>query len=108
MAVPDQFDLEDFVRRVLAEDLGARGDLTSNATIEPGARFQASINCREAIIIAGLDVAAAFFVALDPRVEIEMLASDGEPAQAGAVLARLEGDARAMLAAERSALNTLQ
>ena len=102
------FDVEDFVRRVLAEDLGAGGDLTSNATIAVDARFSASINCREAIVVAGLDVGAAFFRALDPEVRIEALVSDGDRAEVGTVLMRLEGNARFMLAAERSALNTLQ
>jgi nicotinate-nucleotide pyrophosphorylase (carboxylating) len=103
-----QFDLEEFVSRVLAEDLGTGGDVTSNATIAADARLSASINCREAIIVAGIEIAAAFFRALDPEVRIDPLVSDGEPALAGAVLMRLKGDARAMLAAERSALNTLQ
>ena len=102
------FDVEDFVRRVLAEDLGAGGDVTSNATIAADARFSASINCREAIVVAGLDVAAAFFRALNPEVKVEALVSDGDRAAAGTVLMRLSGNARAMLAAERSALNTLQ
>ncbi len=102
------FDVEDFVRRVLAEDLGASGDVTSNATVAANARFTASINCREAIVVAGLDVAAAFFRALDSDVQIEALVSDGDRAAAGTVLLRLDGNARAMLAAERSALNTLQ
>ena len=104
----DPSDLDEFVRRVLAEDLGAGGDVTSKATIAADARFSASINCREAIIVAGIDVAAAFFRALDPEVRIDRLISDGESASAGAVLMRLEGKARALLAAERSALNTLQ
>jgi nicotinate-nucleotide pyrophosphorylase (carboxylating) len=104
----DRLDLDDFVRRVLAEDLGAGGDVTSNATIAADARFSASINCREEIVVAGLDVAAAFFRALDSDVRIEPLVGDGERAAPGTVLMRLDGNARAMLAAERSALNTLQ
>ena len=108
MAAIDSFDVEEFVRRVLAEDLGAGGDVTSTATIPADACFSASINCREAIVVAGIDVAAAFFRALDPDVRIDQLTSDGESAVAGTVLMRLEGNARAMLAAERSALNTLQ
>ena len=104
---PD-FDIEDFVRRVLAEDLGAGGDVTSNATIAADARFFASINCREAIVVAGLEVAGAFFRALDPEVKVERLVKDGDRAASGTVLMRLDGNARAMLAAERSALNTLQ
>ena len=66
------------------------------------------MNAREPIVAAGLDIAAAFFRALDPDVQIEQLASDGDRVEAGAVLMRLDGNARAMLAAERSALNTLQ
>ncbi|WP_309662180.1 carboxylating nicotinate-nucleotide diphosphorylase [Sphingomonas sp.] len=108
MPIADDFDIDDFVRRVLAEDLGAGGDVTSNATIAADARFSASINCREAIVVAGLDVAAAFFRTLDPEVQTKILVGDGQPAGAGTVLMRLDGKARAMLAAERSALNTLQ
>jgi nicotinate-nucleotide pyrophosphorylase (carboxylating) len=108
MTIADNFDVEDFVRRVLAEDLGAGGDVTSTATIAEDARFSASINCREAIVVAGLEIAAAFFHALDPEVQTELLVSDGDRAGDGTVLMRLEGNARAMLGAERSALNTLQ
>jgi len=102
------FDLAEFVRRVLAEDLGSGGDVTSKATIDPFARFTAEMNCREPIVVAGLDIAIAFFRALDREVRVERLVSDGEGVESGAVLLRLDGNARAMLAAERSALNTLQ
>ena len=108
MPLPPDFDLDDFVKRVLAEDLGAGGDVTSNATIDAEARFTAEMNCRQAIVVAGLDLAAAFFRTLDPKVEIEQLAKDGDRAEHGTTLMRLAGDARTMLAAERSALNTLQ
>ncbi len=102
------FDLDDFVNRVLAEDLGASGDVTSASTISADARFAAKLEAREPIVVAGLDIAAAFFEALDPNAEIERLVRDGDHAETGAVLMRLNGNARAMLAAERSALNTLQ
>ena len=105
---PSQFDLQEFVRRVLAEDMGSGGDVTSNATIAADARFTAEMNCREPITVAGLDVAIAFFRALDREVRIKKSVNDGDNAAAGTVLMRLEGNARAMLAAERSALNTLQ
>ena len=108
MQIPDNFDLDAFVRQVLAEDLGKGGDVTSNATIGADARFAAQMNTRQAIVVAGLDVAAAFFRALDADVRIEQLAKDGDHATHGTVLMRLEGNARAMLAAERSALNTRQ
>ena len=102
------FDLHDFVRRVLAEDLGKGGDVTSAATIAADAHFTADMACRQRIVVAGMDVAAAFFRALDPNVHIAFLAKDGDRVDAGSALMRLEGNARAMLSAERSALNTLQ
>jgi nicotinate-nucleotide pyrophosphorylase (carboxylating) len=108
MALPDGFDIDDFVKRVLAEDLGEGGDVTSNATIAADARFAAEMNCRQRIVVAGLDIAAAFFRALDANVEIEQLARDGDRVTHGTTLMRMAGSARAMLSAERSALNTLQ
>jgi nicotinate-nucleotide pyrophosphorylase (carboxylating) len=108
MPLPQDFDLDEFVSRVFAEDLGTAGDVTSSATIAEEARFTAEMNCREPIVVAGLEIAAAFFRRLDAEVRIETLASDGDKVEAGAVLMRLNGNARAMLTAERSALNTLQ
>ena len=103
-----QLDLNEFVRRVLAEDMGSGGDVTSKATIAADARFTATMNCREPIIVAGLDIAIAFFKALDREVRITKPVEDGDRVAAGTVLLSLQGNARAMLAAERSALNTLQ
>jgi nicotinate-nucleotide pyrophosphorylase (carboxylating) len=108
MALSDQFDVQDFVRRVLAEDLGSGGDITSAATISSEARFTAEMNCRQPVVVAGLEIAAAFFRALDPDVQIEKLVTDGDGIRAKTVLMRLQGNAGAMLSAERSALNTLQ
>jgi nicotinate-nucleotide pyrophosphorylase (carboxylating) len=108
MMLPAAFDLDAFVAAVFAEDLGTGGDVTSTATISADARFTAAMNAREPIVAAGLEIAAAFFRALDPGVTIEWCASDGDRIQAGGMLMRLEGNARAMLTAERSALNTLQ
>jgi nicotinate-nucleotide pyrophosphorylase (carboxylating) len=108
MALPEDFDLQDFIQRVLAEDLGQGGDVTSAATIDANAQFTAEMNARQAISVAGIELAAASFRALDPDVRIETLAKDGERVAHGATLMRLSGNARAMLAAERPALNTLQ
>ena len=102
------FDTDAFVRRVLAEDLGGGGDVTSKATIAADARFTAELAAREPIVLAGLDLAEAFFRALDDDVLIEQLAGDGDAVEAGSVVMRIKGNARAMLSAERSALNTLQ
>ena len=108
MALPEGFDLDQFVQSVLGEDIGKGGDVTSNATIAPDARFTAEMNARQAIVVTGMDIAAAFFRKLDPAVQIEALAADGDRVEHGSALMRLTGNARAMLAAERSALNTLQ
>jgi nicotinate-nucleotide pyrophosphorylase (carboxylating) len=102
------FDLDAFVRSTLAEDLGEGGDVTSAAVIPAGARFAGVFESRDAIIVAGLPIAAAFVRALDPDATVETFVSDGDRAAAGAALMRVEGDARALLTAERSALNTLQ
>jgi nicotinate-nucleotide pyrophosphorylase (carboxylating) len=106
-SLPD-FDLDRFVRATLAEDLGAGGDVTSAAVIPEEARFVGSMNSREDIVVAGLPIAEAFFRALDRDVEIERLAEDGERVPAGTELLRLSGKARALLGAERSALNSVQ
>jgi nicotinate-nucleotide pyrophosphorylase (carboxylating) len=108
MALPDNFDLDEFVQRVLAEDLGRGGDVTSKATIAEHARLNAAMNARQGLVVAGIEIAAAFFRAMDANVEIEILVADGQRAEHGTMLARLSGNARAMLAAERPALNTLQ
>ncbi|MFW2851229.1 carboxylating nicotinate-nucleotide diphosphorylase [Sphingomonas sp. TX0543] len=104
----DGFDLDAFVRATLAEDLGHDGDVTSDAVIPAEARFRAVMATRDAITVAGLEIAAAFFRTLDPGVTIELLVADGTKVARGTPLMRLAGAARAMLTAERSALNTAQ
>ena len=106
-SLPD-FDLDAFVRATLAEDLGTGGDITSMATIPADARFGGVMDSRDAITVAGLPIAAAFFRALDPDMAIEVLVEEGTRVPAGTDLMRLSGKARAMLTAERSALNTVQ
>jgi nicotinate-nucleotide pyrophosphorylase (carboxylating) len=108
MGLPHAFDLREFLDRVLAEDLGVGGDVTSLATIDAEARLTAAMNARQPLVVAGLEIAAALFTQMDGDVEIQLQASDGAPVEPGAALMRLAGNARAMLAAERSALNTLQ
>jgi nicotinate-nucleotide pyrophosphorylase (carboxylating) len=102
------FDLDGFVRATLAEDLGEGGDITSAAVIPAEAQFQGVMDSRDAIVVAGLPIAEAFFRVLDPEVEIERLAEDGQAVERGADVLRLHGRARALLTAERSALNTVQ
>ncbi|MGE4411858.1 MAG: carboxylating nicotinate-nucleotide diphosphorylase [Sphingobium sp.] len=107
------FDLSAFVAATLAEDLGgapgAGGhDVTSESVIPADARFTGVMDSRDAVTVAGLPIAEAFFRALDPEVEIESLVGEGEQVPAGTELIRLSGKARALLTAERSALNTVQ
>ena len=107
------FDLAAFVRATLDEDLGAGlpgggHDVTAESVIPADARFSGVMDSRDAIVVAGLPIAAAFFRALDPAMEIEILRGEGEAVPAGSDLMRLTGNARAMLTAERSALNTVQ
>lgn len=108
MAIPADFDLGEFIERVLAEDLGKDGDVTSNATIDENARFRAEVSTRQSVVIAGAEIACAFFRTLDKNVEIEQLANDGDRVGRGTTVMRIKGHARSMLAAERSALNTFQ
>lgn len=103
----DGFDLPAFIAATLAEDVGA-GDVTSAAVIPADAVFTGVMDSRDAIVVAGLPIAAAFFHALDPAVEIELLADEGASVAAGSDLMRLRGNARALLTAERAALNTVQ
>ena len=101
-------DLDAFVRSTLAEDLGECGDITSQATIPADARFAGVMDSRDAIVVAGLPIAQRFFEALDPDIAVELLAAEGQAVAAGTDLMRISGNARAMLTAERSALNTVQ
>jgi nicotinate-nucleotide pyrophosphorylase (carboxylating) len=103
------FDLDAFIASTLAEDLGPEGrDVTSEAVIPQDAIFEGMMDSRDAVTLAGLPIAAAFFRALDPDVEIELLKQDGDRVSAGTDIMRIRGRARAMLTAERSALNTVQ
>ena len=104
----DDFDLPAFVAATLAEDCGEAGDITSAAVIPAAARFTGVMDARDPIVVAGLPIAAAFFRALDPDARVELLVEDGMTVPAGTDLMRIEGAARAMLTAERSALNTVQ
>jgi len=104
----DGFNADTFVAATLAEDLGAGGDITAAAVIPADARFSGLMASRDAIIVAGAALAADFFTALDPAARIEILVADGDAVVAGTALLRIEGQARALLTAERSALNTIQ
>jgi nicotinate-nucleotide pyrophosphorylase (carboxylating) len=107
------FDIDAFVQSTLAEDMGgppgAGGrDVTSESVIPADAMFTGVMDSRDPVTVAGLPIAEAFFRALDPDVEIEILAREGDVVAPGAHLMRIRGKARALLTAERSALNTVQ
>lgn len=107
------FDLDAFVAATLAEDMnglpGAGGhDVTSESVIPPEARFVGVMNSRDAVTVAGLPLAEAFFRALDPEAAISLCVAEGDKVAAGTELMRISGRARALLTAERSALNTVQ
>jgi nicotinate-nucleotide pyrophosphorylase (carboxylating) len=107
------FDLDSFVRATLDEDLGVGlpgggRDVTSESVIPAEARFSGVMDTRDAIVVAGLPIAAEFFRTLDPAMRIDVLAEEGASVPAGTNLMALGGNARAMLTAERSALNTVQ
>ena len=102
------FDLDAFVAATLKEDLGEGGDITSAAVIPADARFEGVMRTREPIVAAGLAIAEAFFVALDPEALVARAVEDGGAAEAGDILLRVSGKARALLTAERSALNIVQ
>ncbi|RZT54855.1 nicotinate-nucleotide pyrophosphorylase [carboxylating] [Sphingomonas sp. BK036] len=106
--LPDSFDIAAFVAATLAEDLGTIGDITSVAVIPADARFTGVMDSRDPIVVAGLALAEAFFRTLDSDVRIERLVQDGDSVAADTDLLRLEGAGRALLTAERSALNTVQ
>jgi nicotinate-nucleotide pyrophosphorylase (carboxylating) len=103
------FNLDAFVRATLAEDLGPTGtDVTSQSVIPADVQFEGIMDSRDAIVVAGLPIAVAFFKSLDSAMEIDLFVEEGKQVAAGTDLMRLRGNARAMLTAERSALNTVQ
>ena len=106
ITLPDLI-IEPIVRTALAEDLGRAGDITSHACVEPGAQLAASFGARKAGVVAGLDCARLAIHVLDPAARFEIEAPDGAAVQFGTVLARAEANARALLSAERVALNLL-
>jgi nicotinate-nucleotide pyrophosphorylase (carboxylating) len=99
--------LEPVVRAALLEDLGRAGDITSEAVVPAAARIEAAIVARQPGVVAGLDAALLAFELVDPAVTIERLCEDGVRIGRGEAVARIRGRARAVLAAERTALNLM-
>jgi nicotinate-nucleotide pyrophosphorylase (carboxylating) len=99
--------IDDAVTRALEEDLGRAGDVTSTATVPAGTSARAVVAARRPGVISGLPLVEAALRRLDPAVAITPRARDGDAVEAGAVLLTVAGDARAVLGAERVALNFL-
>jgi nicotinate-nucleotide pyrophosphorylase (carboxylating) len=99
--------IEPVVRAALLEDLGRAGDITSEAVVPAEATVEAVIAARQAGVLAGLDAALLAFELLDPLLRIERLCADGDRISRGETVAHINGRARGMLGAERTALNLL-
>ncbi|MCF1504466.1 carboxylating nicotinate-nucleotide diphosphorylase [Afifella sp. H1R] len=99
--------VEKAVRAALEEDLGRAGDITSQATIPAGRRATATIGARAAGTLAGLALARKAVLLMDPDAEFQPRATDGDRLEAGAIIAEISVDARALLSSERTALNFL-
>jgi nicotinate-nucleotide pyrophosphorylase (carboxylating) len=104
----DPQSYRDIVRRALDEDLGAAGDITTNATVPAGARARGVFLVKADCVLAGLDVAVEAFRILEPAVQVAIHKGDGERCAPGDVVAEVTGDARTLLVGERTALNFLQ
>jgi nicotinate-nucleotide pyrophosphorylase (carboxylating) len=99
--------VEPIVRSALAEDLGRSGDITSAACVAPDARLEAVFRARRPGVLSGLACARLAIVALDPEASFEPHTADAHPLEAGESIATVRANARALLAAERTALNLM-
>lgn len=99
--------VERSVRAALEEDLGRAGDITSQATIAPDKQATAVLSSRQLGVVSGIPLARAAFQALDPDIRVTPEAEDGDLIEVGRIVARIDGNARAILSAERVALNFL-
>ena len=99
--------VDSLIREALAEDIG-EGGITSDLTVAADMTCRGKIVCKEEGVVAGLDVAARVFALVDDRIQFDMKARDGDKVQEDQIIARMQGPARSLLAAERVALNYLQ
>ena len=107
MAALDHQELNEFITRVLAEDIGP-GDWTTLCAVPKDHTLSVSMNAREGLVVAGIEITADFFKRLDDTLEIKVLVKDGDAIKAGASMMTIKGKARPILTAERAALNVLQ
>src|SRR3984893_18957889 len=99
-------EIDDLVRRALAEDVGS-GDATTTAIVPQGTPAKATIRARQTLLFAALPIAENVFRALDPKMRIGCLHNDGSFVEPGAELIEIAGEAQAILTSERTALNFL-
>lgn len=100
-------DYQDFIVRCLDEDIGS-GDVTTLGTVPEDHTLKLTMNARDNLVVAGIDLAAAFFRHLDANIQMDILVKDGDHLKKGSAMMKMSGNARAILTAERAALNTLQ
>ncbi|MFN4282277.1 MAG: carboxylating nicotinate-nucleotide diphosphorylase [Alphaproteobacteria bacterium] len=100
-------EIQQFIDRALGEDIG-RGDMTTFITIAKGTTFKATMTARQDLVVCGIGIAKAVFKRVANEVEFKAFAKDGDRVAAKTAIAEVEGDARAILAAERTALNVMQ
>lgn len=102
-----QLIVEDAVRAALLEDLGRAGDITTDSTVLPRTTAKCNLVSREAGVVCGLQLAEAAFLQMDPTLDFQAVLQDGTEVRKGDVIATVHGTARAVLSAERVALNYL-
>lgn len=107
LALEKQPEVRELIERELREDIGP-GDATTLALVDPEAPAAARVVARQELVLAGVHVAAEVFRMADDRLKTESLAADGSEIRSGEAVLRVEGPARAILSAERTALNLLQ
>ena len=107
LALEKQPEVRELIKRELREDIGP-GDATTLALVDPEAPAAARVVARQELVLAGVNVAAEVFRMADDRLKTESLAADGSEIRSGEAVLRVEGPARAILSAERTALNLLQ
>jgi nicotinate-nucleotide pyrophosphorylase (carboxylating) len=106
-APPAPTILEETVRRALAEDID-RGDITTEACVSPTAMGEATLRAREVVVVCGLPVLEEVYGQVDPLVDVDPVAADGDSVEAGAPIAMVTGPAVSILLGERVALNFMQ
>lgn len=100
--------IDTLIQLALDEDLGKRGDVTSQATIPPGAIITGRITAKASGVIAGLSIVERVYQCIDPDVKVTLLVADGDPVTPGTTVCEVHGAGRAVLSGERTALNFLQ